>query len=188
MRLLDSTASRSDRDTARVRSLIHRWDHRLHALSVAARKRLGASVARLLWITMALPIALVVVGCASGNDELRKQLDEMSAEIRELRAAALASQDRLDALEEDDRAVGAGAAAEAPRKDATERPTLEVVRLSPNPEATSQPGDPLPWQAPVDDEGERPVLRADRHGGSVEVEGDQAHPGGGGRRPMARSR
>jgi len=97
----------------------------------------------MLWIV--LPAALASAGCTSNNDVLKKQLDRVDRDVAQLRAANLALQDRLEALEQ--------APVAQPQTD--DRPKLDVVRLTPSDDALA----PLLEAERVDD-APRPLLRA----------------------------
>lgn len=155
---------------------------RLQSVSAALRRRARASLSRLVWASMALPLAMVVVGCGSATEEMSKQIEQLQAEIRELRAAALASQDRLDALEQPGSAVGDDAVGgpAGSGEHAADRPPLDVVRLSP--ESADSAGDvvdPVAVAEPEPNAGKRPMVRANRFGGSVDDRGAAARTGGG---------
>lgn len=188
MRPYDLETRRSERGEAALHPTLWRLRGRLRSLSAAARRRVSRSLSRALWATMALPTALLVLGCASGKDELTKQMEQMNAEIRELRAAALTAQDRLDALEERDTAAAAGSGVAA-EPGVAGRPNLEVVRLTPTPpggeeaEPDEAVGDP-----PAEPSGPRPVVRANQYGGKVDVRGRGTGGAAVGRRPMAISK
>jgi hypothetical protein len=141
---------------------------------------------------MALPVALLIVGCASGKDELTKQVEQMSAQLRELRAATLTAQDRLDALEEPRGPGGADNRREDAEGEAgaAGRPSLEVVRLSPTPDGQQAlDDDPMAMPEPEEeDTGPRPLVRANGKGGSVDERGSKPQGATGSRRPMARSK
>ncbi|MBW2524127.1 MAG: hypothetical protein JRI23_08125 [Deltaproteobacteria bacterium] len=176
---------------AAARHLAIALRERIRTLSADAQRRLNASVTRMLWATMALPVALLIVGCASGKDELTKQVEQLSAEIRELRAAALTAQDRLDALEErgptGESADGDGGAADGASPKG--RPSLDVVRLSPaeeNPDGSAAPT--MAEGPPEEDDDSRPVVRVTRNGGRVDRLRTGAQSAASGRRPMAKSK
>ena len=113
---------------------------------------LGRGVAsrpvRLAW--MALLAAPFCVSCASGSDELKKEVAALHAEVTGVRADSAALSERLDALEMANGGLrGFKAGAAAPGASATDRPDLQVVHLGP---AKDGPGG--------DDVSQRTLLRS----------------------------
>ena|SRR5688572_5894411 len=102
-------------------------------------------------------VALACSACASNKDELTKQLDDVRREVVALRATSSALQDRLDVLE-----AGATTAAEEEKPVANDRPSLEVVHLSPAEEAPAE--EPIPVAPPPVDDGPPVVLKGDENG------------------------
>ena len=96
------------------------------------------------WIL--LPAAVASAACTSNNEVLKKHLDRMERDVVQLRAANLALQDRLEALEQVPTA----------QPQMNDRPTLDVVRLTPSDDAAA----PLLEAERVDD-APRPLLRAE---------------------------
>jgi hypothetical protein len=116
--------------------------------------------------------ALFGTGCAQDNEDLTKQLGQLQAEIRDLRGSSLAAQDRLEALERqlgvlDQALKGVQASGE------TDRPSLPVVRLSPQSEEPPQaePAPPLPDAASAGSLEPRLVLRGDKRGATLDATG-----------------
>ena len=117
---------------------------------------------------MRLPVRLVPLlalagllaaapGCGGGHDVAEKQLADLRAELTRLRASQAAMTERLDALEIDRGAFHKSAAPAAPPAAEADRPSLDVVRLSPS----EGDGD-------ADTDGQRPVIRAVGSDGSIQ--------------------
>ncbi|HZO13088.1 MAG TPA: hypothetical protein VFB62_07510 [Polyangiaceae bacterium] len=103
-------------------------------------------------------VVLVAGGCASGRDELARELTQMKREMAQVRATNLSLQDRLEGLEERQQRSAKNEA--TPEEE--DRPTLEVVRLEPEGAA--------PKVEPVEEETDeaRPVIKTGVRG-SVEM-------------------
>jgi hypothetical protein len=105
-------------------------------------------------------LCALAAGCA-GRDATEKELAELHAELARLRAGQAALGERLDKLEIDRGTFNGGAAPRArtaaPGTPDGDRPSLDVVRLSPS----EGDGD-------ADPDASRPVLRAVGDGGSVQ--------------------
>lgn len=98
-------------------------------------------IAHTLWIAL----ALATVGCSATKDEVTKQLEEVRQEITSLRAANATLKDRLDILEASPAAARVDQV--APSSESSDRPSLEVVHLSPE----EQPAPATAVVAPIDD-------------------------------------
>jgi hypothetical protein len=109
-----------------------------------------------------LVLAALLFGCGGGHDAVEKELGELRAEVAKLRATQASLTERLDAIDIERGAFAKGAASatsgtSAPAapppgpsaRPASDRPDLDVVRLSPN----EGDGD-------VDNDPSRPVVRA----------------------------
>lgn len=91
---------------------------------------------RLAWVALTALAALLLPGCAAGEDSLRKELSELRADVLKMRADQGALQTRLAALE---------TARPEPRREAAapkpdDRPELAVVRLTPDAEGAEPTG------------------------------------------------
>ena len=107
-------------------------------------------------------LALACSACAGNKDELTKQLDDVRREVVALRATSSALQDRLDVLES-----GATTAAEEEKPVANDRPSLEVVHLSPSDLASADEApaeEPIPVAPPPVDDSPPVVLKGDENG------------------------
>lgn len=121
-------------------------------------------------------LAVGVAGCAGGKDETAKQLDELRKEVVALRASYAGLRDQLDSMAETGETPsrseeGGDASTEQP----ADRPSLEVVHLSPEEEPGAAPPPP---PAPVDDS--PPIVIRGDESGVEEVE-----PGAGEAKPKA---
>ncbi len=93
--------------------------------------RLGASSLRGRSAAVAL-VATLCFSCASGTDELRKEVAALHAEVTGVRADSAALSERLDALEIANGGLrGFKTGATAPGATGSDRPDLEVVHLGP---------------------------------------------------------
>ena len=114
----------------------------------------------------AIALALSTVACASKTDPLKKDIEALQSEVARLRSANLAMQDRLDAIEISGGGAGTSIS-DGPDDDPSDRPVLEVVRLTPE-EAT----EPEPLIATPETDEPRPVIKGD--GAVVESFADEA--------------
>jgi outer membrane murein-binding lipoprotein Lpp len=123
------------------------------------------------WVGCAVAAASLALagGCGSSqSEELAQKLDRLQAEVSKLRAASLALEDRVQAVE----ARARGAAAESDPGAAPspgDRPQLQVLRLGPSAAPVDEHADdggepppPEPAEPPV-------VLRGDSKGAYVEA-------------------
>jgi hypothetical protein len=128
-----------------------------------------------LYPMLLLVLAPLAAGCATGKDETAKQLDELKKEVVALRASYAGLRDQLDSMGES--AVAAeekGGDADAEEQPG-DRPSLEVVHLSPEEEPGAAP--PPVAAAPVD-EGPPIVIRGDESGvEQVDADAEDAKPG-----------
>jgi hypothetical protein len=167
--------------------------------TIAGTMREGTSA------VMSALLAVVLAGCGGGHDAAEKQVEALRTELVKVRTEAAILGERLDALERSAEKVrSAQAAEEAPTTGAdlaaaaeADRPSLEVVRLAPEPQRGRGRGPesgrerelesgrdataaPLPTarleevvttlDGEVDDEDEpRPVLRSTKGGGVIEA-------------------
>jgi hypothetical protein len=76
-----------------------------------------------------MALTLTTLGCSASKDEIAKQLEEMKQEVTAIRASNSALRDRLDALEEMPSSTSVGR--EAAAEEGNDRPSLEVVHLTP---------------------------------------------------------
>jgi hypothetical protein len=114
--------------------------------------------ARLVPLLSLVGLLAAASGCGAGHDVAEKQLADMRAELTRLRASQATLTERLDALEIDKGSFHKGAAPAAPPPTAEgDRPSLDVVRLSPS----EGDGD-------ADTDGQRPVIRASGSDGSIQ--------------------
>ncbi|MFO0759698.1 MAG: tetratricopeptide repeat protein [Byssovorax sp.] len=121
---------------------------------------------RVLASCLALPLCALLAGCAGEHDALDKQVAELRAELGKLRAAHAALEERFDNAElargtfRGPAAAGSAAPAAGPAapKSDGDRPSLDVVHLEPEPDASDDPDSDAP----------RPVVRAVGNGGSVQ--------------------
>jgi hypothetical protein len=110
----------------------------------------------------AAALLALAAGCGGGRDATEKELADLHDELGRLRAQQAALGERLDRIEIDrgalaaPRAAGPGAAAPQRAPDG-DRPSLDVVRLSPS----EGDGD-------ADPDAARPVVRAVGGDGSVQ--------------------
>ncbi|MBI4705561.1 MAG: hypothetical protein HY744_31085 [Deltaproteobacteria bacterium] len=113
-------------------------------------------------------------GCGGDKDGMVARIDRLRSEIVELRAASLALQDRVEALEARGRPEGPARPAGGKAEPAAPgRPALPVVRIGPEPE-TNGAAPALAPEPPEEEAASRPVLRADRRGGAIATEGGPA--------------
>jgi hypothetical protein len=119
-----------------------------------------------------LAFAAASVGCASDGDSTRKEMASIQQELVRMRAENAILMARVEALEVTRTRQGS---VEAAPKSAIshddDRPKLDVLRLTPTPEAPSQTDKPSPAAqdktAPsdeVDQDEPRPVLRSTGRG------------------------
>ena len=97
-----------------------------------ANESLAAEPARRLrpaTAALALVSALVAAGCSQNKEAFTKRLDQLRADIVQLRAENLALQDRVAELEDLDQGA---APAKPPVNPAAGRPALKVIRLTPD--------------------------------------------------------
>jgi hypothetical protein len=119
-----------------------------------------------------LALAPLCGGCGGGHDLAEKQLADLRGEITRLRASQAAMAERLDAIEIERGSFQKGAASAAPGASPApgappapgampaadgDRPSLDVVRLSPS----EGDGD-------ADLDGQRQVIRASGSDGSIQ--------------------
>jgi hypothetical protein len=116
--------------------------------------RLPVRLVPVLWLAAVLAAAS---GCGGGHDVAEKQLADMRAELARLRASQAAMTERLDALEIDKGSFRKSAAPATPPTAEGDRPSLDVLRLSPS----DGDGD-------ADTDGQRPVIRAVGSDGSIQ--------------------
>ena len=120
--------------------------------------------------TLFFGFALATVGCSPTKDVVTKQLDEVKSEMTALRAENAALKDRVDVLEAAPKTERVGA-------DATEdtgsgdRPTLEVVHLTPQ----AEPSEAATVVAPPMDDSPPMVIVGD-DAGVKEVEPTESDP------------
>ncbi len=101
-----------------------------------------SSIANILF----LGFALGTVGCSPTKDVVTKQLEDVKREMTSLRATQAALTDRLDLLETSPKPVAVATDTESPVS--SDRPSLEVVHLSPDEEPSEPPAVVAP---PIDD-------------------------------------
>jgi hypothetical protein len=99
-------------------------------------------------------LALAGLGCSAEKDATARRLDDLQGEISRLKASNIALHDRVEAVESQQTA--ATTATDVLVDD--DRPTLAVVRVSPEAAAAEEPE----ILAPETDE-ERPSIVGDRH-------------------------
>jgi hypothetical protein len=97
----------------------------------------------------------LVTGCGAGHDAMEKQIAEMRSEITRLRAGHAALTERLESLEIERGTYNKNAAHPPPRAMEGDKPSLDVVRLTPGEEAEPE-------------DGPRPMIRAIGNEGSIQ--------------------
>ena len=106
-------------------------------------------------LVLLMVLSTATLACSGKTDALQKDLDSLRNEVSRLRSANLAMQDRLDAIEV--AKAAAPSAEEESSDDPSDRPVLEVVRLSPE-----TPPEVAPPVTPDEDiDASRPVIQGE---------------------------
>ena len=137
----------------------------MHSVSGGAGGQSGTGPRWTRWLGLLLPLALVgTAGCGgSERDAMRKRVSSLQDEVNLLQNTVDRLEERLAAVEMQERARPARPAAEESASTGTiERPRLKVIRLEPGAEPVSEEPSPRsdaapPPKDPPDDP--RPVIR-----------------------------
>lgn len=136
------------------------------------RGALGRSLAALAGLALC-----TTAGCAKEDEEVTRRLEQLQAEIRDLRGASLAAQDRLETVDRELEALRKQAEAAAPAAEGgSERPALPVVRVVPDStepsvaEGTGTEAVPTAdgTSGLATDDAPRPLLLGDKKGASIQ--------------------